>query len=114
MCGRRGRPPTAIRSKCRAPGFACRHFTDPSTERRVQSAPFIMTELTIESLDQEGRGIAHAEGKVVFVEGALPGERVTAEVIKRKPSYEIARVVTVHTASAARVSPRCPHFGVCG
>jgi 23S rRNA (uracil1939-C5)-methyltransferase len=40
-----------------------------------------MTELTIESLDQEGRGIAHADGKVVFVEGALPGERVIAEII---------------------------------
>jgi 23S rRNA (uracil1939-C5)-methyltransferase len=82
--------------------------------RRVQSAPFDMTELTIESLDQEGRGIAHADGKVVFVEGALPGELVRAEIIKRKPSYDIARVVAIHRANASRVVPRCPHFGVCG
>ena len=81
---------------------------------RVQSAPPDMTELTIESLDQEGRGIARAEGKVVFVEGALPGERVSAEIVKRKPTYEIARTVTVHRANASRVAPRCPHFGVCG
>jgi len=73
-----------------------------------------MIELTIESLDQEGRGVAHAEGKVVFVEGALPGERVRAEVVKRKPSFEVARTVEILRASAARVAPRCPHFGVCG
>ncbi len=73
-----------------------------------------MIELIIESLDQEGRGIAHAEGKVVFVEGALPGERVRAEIVKRKPSYDIARVGTVDVANANRVVPRCPHFGVCG
>ena len=74
----------------------------------------MMIELTIESLDQEGRGIAHAEGKVVFVEGALPGERVAAEVVKRKPTFDVARTVRVEAASADRVRPRCPHFGVCG
>jgi 23S rRNA (uracil1939-C5)-methyltransferase len=73
-----------------------------------------MAELTIESLDQEGRGIAHADGKVVFVEGALPGERVNVATVKRKPSYEIARAVTIERANADRVAPRCPHFGVCG
>ena len=73
-----------------------------------------MAELTIESLDQEGRGIARADGKVVFVDGALPGERVYADIVRRKPSYDVARVITVDRANAARVAPRCPHFGVCG
>ncbi len=73
------------------------------------SAPVI-----IESLDQEGHGIARIDGKAVFVEGALPGEAVTIEVIKRRPSYEIARTLTVAAPNAARVAPRCPHFGVCG
>ncbi len=73
-----------------------------------------MAELTIESLDQEGRGIAHADGKVVFVEGALPGERAGAEILRRKPSYDVARTIAVHRTNAARVVPRCPHFGVCG
>ena len=68
----------------------------------------------IESLDQEGRGVAHADGKVVFVTGALTGERVAIELLKRKPSYDTARVVTIERASASRVTPRCPHFGVCG
>jgi 23S rRNA (uracil1939-C5)-methyltransferase len=68
----------------------------------------------IESLDLEGRGIARREGKVVFVEGALPGERVTLKVLRRKPSYEIAEVETVLRPSSQRVTPRCPHFGTCG
>ncbi len=68
----------------------------------------------IESLDQEGRGVAHIDGKAVFVEGALPGERVTIEIFKRRPTYELARVVAIDDASASRVTPRCPHFGVCG
>jgi 23S rRNA (uracil1939-C5)-methyltransferase len=70
--------------------------------------------VTIESLDNEGRGIARIEGKAVFVEGALPGERVVIEIVKRRPTYEIARVVTVHNANPSRTAPRCPHFGVCG
>ncbi len=73
-----------------------------------------MTTLDIESLDQEGRGVAHADGKVVFVAGALPGERVTVEVLKRKPNFDTARSVAIVRASASRVTPRCPHFGVCG
>ncbi len=70
--------------------------------------------LDIESLDLEARGIARQDGKVVFVEGALPGERVQATVVRRKPSYEIARTTAVLRPSAQRVTPKCPHFGVCG
>ena len=70
--------------------------------------------LDIESLDLEARGVAHRDGKVVFVEGALPGERVEASIVRRKPSYEKARTERVIRASSQRVEPRCPHFGVCG
>jgi 23S rRNA (uracil1939-C5)-methyltransferase len=70
--------------------------------------------VTIESLDQEGRGVARVEGKAVFVEGALPGEQVRIETLKKKPAYEIARVVAIDKGNASRVTPRCPHFGVCG
>jgi 23S rRNA (uracil1939-C5)-methyltransferase len=72
------------------------------------------TSVTIESLDQEGRGVARSGGKVVFVEGALPGERVQIETLKAKPSFEVARVAAIDRPSPARVAPRCPHFGVCG
>jgi len=79
------------------------------------SIPRSVLELTIESLDAEGRGVARGpEGKVAFVEGALPGELVEAEVVRRKPSFDIARAVNVLRASSGRRAPRCPHFGLCG
>jgi 23S rRNA (uracil1939-C5)-methyltransferase len=70
--------------------------------------------LTVESLDQEGRGVARRDGKAIFIEGALPGETVTCTVTRRKPSYEVATLDSVLAESASRVAPRCPHFGVCG
>jgi 23S rRNA (uracil1939-C5)-methyltransferase len=70
--------------------------------------------VTIESLDHEGRGITHVDGKVIFIEGALPGEEVTYSVFKKKPSYEMATVQQIMRPSFMRVAPKCPHFGVCG
>jgi 23S rRNA (uracil1939-C5)-methyltransferase len=70
--------------------------------------------LIIESLDHEGHGVARAGGKVVFVDGALPGEEVTARILRRKPSFDSAQVERVLRGSASRVAPRCPHFGKCG
>jgi 23S rRNA (uracil1939-C5)-methyltransferase len=76
----------------------------------------ITTELLrIDSLDAEGRGVArNAEGKVTFVEGALPGEEVSFEVLKKKSSFEIGRLTRVISGGSSRQAPRCPHFGVCG
>jgi 23S rRNA (uracil1939-C5)-methyltransferase len=72
-------------------------------------------QLTIESVDHEGQGVARsAEGKTVFVEGALAGELVEVRITRKKPSYDKAAVERVLSASVNRVTPRCPHFGVCG
>jgi 23S rRNA (uracil1939-C5)-methyltransferase len=68
----------------------------------------------IESLDHEARGITRQEGKAIFVDGALPGETVDYASFRRKPSYELAHLVSVVKPSTARVEPRCPHFGICG
>ncbi|MFO1329633.1 MAG: 23S rRNA (uracil(1939)-C(5))-methyltransferase RlmD [Rubrivivax sp.] len=69
--------------------------------------------LEIESLDLEGQGVAHRpDGKVVFVEGALPGERVSARVSRRKNNWEQAQVQVVLRESSQRVRPACPHFGL--
>ncbi len=73
-----------------------------------------MPRAIIESLDHEGRGIAHVEGKTIFIDGALPGEEVDFTSFRRKPRYEQASAVAVLRASAARVTPGCRHFGVCG
>ena len=68
----------------------------------------------VESLDHEGRGVAHVEGKAIFIEGALPGECVAYTSFRRKPAFENARADAILKASSQRVTPACPHFGVCG
>ncbi len=68
----------------------------------------------IESLDHEGRGIAHVEGKAIFIEGALPGETVEYSSYRKKPKFEQARATHILKSSSQRVTPRCKHFGVCG
>jgi len=71
--------------------------------------------LDIESLDSEGRGVAHnPEGKVLFVEGALPREQVSAQVVNKKSKYEFLKATSIINESSGRRTPRCPHFGVCG
>lgn len=69
--------------------------------------------LRIESLDIEAQGVARRpDGKVVFVDGALPGECVTVNVHRKKNSWEQGSLVAIHRESAQRVRPRCPHFGL--
>jgi 23S rRNA (uracil1939-C5)-methyltransferase len=69
--------------------------------------------IEVESLDLEGQGVAHrADGKVVFIEGALPGERVQVQVHRRKNQWEQGSVSTIARESAQRVRPACPHFGL--
>jgi 23S rRNA (uracil1939-C5)-methyltransferase len=76
--------------------------------------------IEIESLDMEGRGVGHlrnedgSPGKVIFVEGALPGERVSYRSYRRKPKWEAASVVEIQRASSLRVTPPCQYFGTCG
>jgi 23S rRNA (uracil1939-C5)-methyltransferase len=66
----------------------------------------------VESLDQEGRGIVRAEGKIAFVEGALPGEKVWWEPVRSGARFDVGRLLRVQHASSQRVPPRCPHFGL--
>jgi 23S rRNA (uracil1939-C5)-methyltransferase len=70
--------------------------------------------LHIESLDHEGRGIGHLAGKTIFVDGALPGERVRYSSYRKKPNFEQAQATEILNASPFRVSPRCRWFGICG
>ncbi|HEY9240247.1 MAG TPA: 23S rRNA (uracil(1939)-C(5))-methyltransferase RlmD [Burkholderiaceae bacterium] len=71
--------------------------------------------LTVESLDLDAQGVAHnLEGKVVFIEDALPGEQVQVNVHRRKNNWEQATMTALRRESAQRVVPRCPHFGTCG
>ena len=73
--------------------------------------------LEVESLDLDGQGVAHrndgeGSGKVVFIEGALPTERVQANVFRKKNQWEQGQVSAIARESAQRVRPGCPHFGL--
>jgi 23S rRNA (uracil1939-C5)-methyltransferase len=69
--------------------------------------------LLVESLDLEAQGVAHrADGKVVFIEGALPFELVSANINRKKGSWEQATVTAILRESSQRVQPGCPHFGL--
>ena len=76
--------------------------------------------IEIKSLDMEARGVGHIDnedgspGKVVFVEGALPGERVSFQTFKKKKSWEAASMTALHRESSLRVKPQCKHFDYCG
>ena len=69
--------------------------------------------LRVGSLDMEAQGIARRpDGKVVFIEGALPFELVTAQVSRKKGNWEQGTVTQIHRESSQRVRPGCPHFGL--
>jgi len=69
--------------------------------------------LAVDALDIEAQGVARrADGKVVFIDGALPTELVSAQVTRRKNNWEQARLTEIHRESSQRVRPRCPHFGL--
>ena len=69
--------------------------------------------LKVDSLDIEAQGIARKpDGKVVFIEGALPFEVVSVNVHRKKNNWEAGTVTAIHQESSQRVRPGCPHFGL--
>ena len=69
--------------------------------------------LRVGALDMDAQGIARRpDGKVVFIEGALPGEIVSVKVGRKKNNWEQGSVTEIHHESSQRVTPGCPHFGL--
>lgn len=83
-----------------------------SRREKLKARPPV--ELTIDRFSHEGRGIAYVDGKLAFVEGALPGETVRASCYFTHKKYDEYSVVEVLKSSADRVEPPCPHFSICG
>ncbi|HEX7382207.1 MAG TPA: 23S rRNA (uracil(1939)-C(5))-methyltransferase RlmD [Nevskiaceae bacterium] len=82
--------------------------------RPRRPVPVIDGPVTVEDLAQDGRGVARVGGKVLFVAGALPGERVRVRVLRAHREFNEAETTSIELASPDRVAPACPHFGVCG
>ena len=76
------------------------------------SQTFFETEIS--DLSHDGRGVAHLDGKAVFVADALPGEQVRARIVRKHRHFNEALTEEVLRASPQRVAPRCVHYGVCG
>ena len=69
--------------------------------------------LFVHALDLEAQGVARKpDGKVMFIDGALPFEWVSASTYRKKNNWEAATLTEIHQESSLRVTPRCPHFGL--
>ncbi len=85
--------------------------------RRNTDAPAAIgqrIELSLQRLTHDGRGIGTWQGRTVFVEGGLPGEKVTARVVRARSKLIETRLESIVQASPERQSPRCRHADVCG
>ncbi|MFN0276074.1 MAG: 23S rRNA (uracil(1939)-C(5))-methyltransferase RlmD [Chitinophagales bacterium] len=74
----------------------------------------IRTALTVEAIADGGVGLARHEGKVIFVEKAIPGDVVDVQITRKRSDYEQGFILHYHTYSNLRIQPFCDHFGVCG
>ncbi len=81
---------------------------------RKKQLPETTTQVTIESLAHDGRGVAHVDGKVVFIDEALPGEEVEFLYTEIRKDYAEGKVVKLLSRAADRTEPLCAHYGVCG
>ena len=85
----------------------------PKAAERRAGAAGAPEEAQVEGLTHEGEGVVHG-GKTAFIAGALPGERIRFHRTRRHRQHDDGELIEVLQPSAARVVPRCPHFGVCG
>jgi 23S rRNA (uracil1939-C5)-methyltransferase len=81
--------------------------------RKKKEAP-LLENVLIEDYAAEGKSLARVNGKVIFVEGAVPGDVVDVQLQKNKADWGEGFVKKFHTYSPIRVQPFCAHFGVCG
>lgn len=81
---------------------------------RKKKLPEAPVRVTIESMTHDGRGVAHVDGKAVFIDAALPGEEVEFIYTDSRKDFAEGRVSVVHQASPQRVEALCPHYAQCG
>jgi 23S rRNA (uracil1939-C5)-methyltransferase len=79
-----------------------------------QNRTIILEDVLVADYAAEGRSLARVDGKVVFIEGAIPGDVVDVQLIKNKKDWAEGYVLRYKKYSADRITPFCSHFGVCG
>ena len=78
-----------------------------------QKKPYL-EQIAIEATAAEGNGLAHVDGKVLFVKGGIPGDIVDVQVNKVRSGYSQGYIVHLVSPSPHRLVPFCQHFGECG
>jgi 23S rRNA (uracil1939-C5)-methyltransferase len=81
---------------------------------RKQKKQVVLENITVLDYAAEGKSLARVDGKVIFIEGAVPGDVVDVQLSKNKSDWAEGHTVKIHSFSADRVTPFCQHFGVCG
>ncbi|TDO96362.1 23S rRNA (uracil(1939)-C(5))-methyltransferase RlmD [Marinomonas balearica] len=94
--------------------MALRKRTGRRPTQKTKQSPSFTKEFLVEGLTHDAKGVARDDGKVTFVEGALPGERVEAYVVKQGRRFDEAKVSKILEESADRVTPECEHYFQCG
>jgi 23S rRNA (uracil1939-C5)-methyltransferase len=74
----------------------------------------LLERVKITDIGAEGNALARVDNLVVFVPMAIPGDIVDLRVIRKRKKYLEGKIVKYHEYSADRITPRCPHFGICG
>src|ERR1700759_4280333 len=73
-----------------------------------------LSDVLVEDYAAEGKSLAKVDGKVIFIENVVPGDIVDVKLYKNKKDWAEGYPVVFHEYSKQRVTPFCPHFGVCG
>lgn len=82
--------------------------------KRNKNKDLVLSGVLVEDYAAEGKSIARVDGKVIFIENAIPGDVVDIRLSKNKKDWAEGYIVAFQRYSAARIEPFCPHFGVCG
>lgn len=81
---------------------------------RKQKKTVVLENILVEDYAAEGRSLARVEGKVVFIDGAVPGDVVDVRITKSKTDWAEGKAIAIKQFSEDRVTPFCEHFGICG
>jgi len=81
---------------------------------RKKNKNIVLTNILIEDYAAEGKSLARVDGKVIFIENAIPGDVVDVKLSKNKKDWAEGFITAFHSYSPDRVEPFCPHFGICG
>lgn len=81
---------------------------------RKQKKRIVLENIRVEDYAAEGRSLARVDGKVIFIEGAVPGDVVNIQLTKNKSDWAEGHTIQINEYSPDRVNPFCSHFGVCG